>query len=332
MKIKINKQPQGNVLLATMLVTLIVGVMLSSYLTLVSVQNQSTLRSQAWNTSTPVMEAGIEEALTALQYYRSANMASSGWTYNAADGFYHTSGTLRNGSTQNAPNAYSYDVGIKLPPLGQPDQPIIECFGYAPSPAKLATAPDNRLSSPYGMILGAVGLAPLFTPDISTTKRKVRVITKSDPLFSKAMAAKGLIDMNGRWILTDSFDSSDLTGTYNTGGKYDAAKNKAGGDVATDGQLVNVNNAVVMGHVATGPGGTVQVKQWASVGDKFWVPTIGIEPGYATDDMNVDFGTVSVPTAALNTSNTSYTSTSGGANVLTGGLLGTTNYFKLNNL
>src|SRR5256885_4385224 len=157
MKIKINKQPQGNVLLATMLVTFIVGVALSSYLTLVFVQNQATLRSQAWNTSIPVMEAGIEEALTALQYYRSANMASSGWTFNAADGFYHTSGTLRNGSTQNALNAYSYDVGIKLPPLGQPDQPIIECFGYSPSPANLGTAPDNRLSSPYGMILGAVG-------------------------------------------------------------------------------------------------------------------------------------------------------------------------------
>ena len=321
MKIKINKQPQGNVLLATMLFTFIVGVALSSYLTLVSVQNQSTLRSQAWNTSTPVMEAGIEEALTALQYYRSANMASSGWTYNAADGFYHTSGTLRNGSTQNAPNAYSYDVGIKLPPLGQPDQPIIECFGYAPSPAKLATAPDNRLSSPYGMILGAVGLAPLFTPDISTTKRKVRVITRSDPLWPGPISTKGVIDMNGRWIVTDSFDSSDLTGTYNTGGKYDSAKNKSNGNVASNGQLINVNNAVIYGSVATGPGGTVQVKQWASVGDKSWVPTIGIQPGHATDDMNVDFGTVSVPAPVLSASaKTAYSGTSGGANLLTGGI------------
>ena len=333
MKIKINKQPQGNVLLATMLVTLIVGVALSSYLTLVSSQNQSTLRSQAWNNSIPIMEAGIEEALTALQYYRSANMDKSGWTFNAADGFYHTSGTLRNGSTQNAPNAYSYDVGIKLPPLGQPDQPIIECFGYSPSPANLSTVPDNRLSSPYGMILGAVGLAPLFTPDVSTTKRKVRVITKSDPLFSKAMAAQGLIDMNGKWIVTDSFDSSDLTGTYNTGGKYDSSKKKAGGDVATNGQLVNVNNAWVYGSVATGPGGTVQVKQWASVGDKTWVPTIGIQPGHATDDMNVDFGTVTVPAPVLSGSaKTAYNSTSGGVNLLTGGTLGTTNYFRLNDL
>src|SRR5882762_9384974 len=241
MKIKINKRPQGSVLLATMLVTLVVGVALSSYLTLVSVQNQSTLRSQAWNTSIPVMEAGIEEALTALQYYRSANMASSGWTLNPTDGFYHTSGTLRTGSSQNAADAYSYDVGIKLPPPGQPDQPIIECIGYAPSPANLATSYHGA----YGVILG--GLVPLFTPNVATTKRKVRVQTKSDPLFSKAMAAQGIINMNGRWILTDSFDSTDSA--YNTGGKYDSSKNKAGGDVATNGQLVNVNNAVVMGHV-----------------------------------------------------------------------------------
>src|SRR6266480_729676 len=132
MKIKINKQSQGSVLMVTLLATLIVGMVLSSFLTLVSVQNQSTLRSQAWNSSIPVMEAGVEEALTALQYYRSAKMTNSGWTLDPADGFYHTSGSLRNGSSQNAPNAYSYDVGIKLPPLGQPDQPIIECFGYSP--------------------------------------------------------------------------------------------------------------------------------------------------------------------------------------------------------
>src|SRR5437016_4093284 len=178
MKIKINKQPQGSVLMVTLLATLIVGLALSSFLTLVSVQNQSTLRSQAWNSSIPVMEAGVEEALTALQYYRSAKMTNSGWTLNPADGFYHTSGSLRNGSSQNTntQNTYSYDVGIKLPLLGQPDQPIIECFGYTPSPANLATSPDRRLNNAYGMILG--GLVPLFTPDVKTTKRKVQVITK----------------------------------------------------------------------------------------------------------------------------------------------------------
>jgi len=137
MKIKTNKQPQGSMLLVTMLTAFIVGMALASYLTLVSVQNQSTLRSQSWNSAVPVMEAGVEEALTALQYYGTTNLASGGWTLNSYDGFYHTTSTLRNGNSQNG---YSYDVGIKRPALGQPDQPIIESLGYAPAPCSCCAA------------------------------------------------------------------------------------------------------------------------------------------------------------------------------------------------
>ena len=88
MKIKINKQPRGSALLVTMLTALIVGMALASYLTLVSVQNQSTLHSQSWNSAVPVMEAGVEEALTALYYYGTTNLANlvaQGWNLNSAD-------------------------------------------------------------------------------------------------------------------------------------------------------------------------------------------------------------------------------------------------------
>src|SRR5437879_3908004 len=272
MKIKTNKQPQGSALLVTMLTAFIVGMALASYLTLVSVQNQSTLRSQSWNSAVPVMEAGVEEALTALQYYGTTNLAGGGWTLNSTDGFYHRTSSLRSGSTQNgtSQNGYSYDAGIKVPLLGQPDQPIIESIGYAPATLNLATSYRG-----YGMILG--GMIPLFTPDIPSTKRKVHVVAKNDPIFNKAMAAQGVINLNGRFVLTDSFDSSDAA--YNTLGKYDSTKNKANGDVATNGQLINVNNAGIMGHASTGPGGTISLGTWASVGDKAWVSagTIGIQ-------------------------------------------------------
>jgi len=102
--------------------------------------------------------------------------------------------------------------------------------------------------------------------------------------------------------------------------------------VASNGLLVNVNNAGIMGKVSTGPGGTVGVKL-ASIGSKAWVQkgTIGIEPGYASDDMNADFPPASVPTPAI-TGNTSYSGSAAGANLLTGGLPGSPVYFKLNNL
>src|SRR5204863_7404709 len=112
MKIKINKQPQGSILLVTMLTAFIVGMALATYLTLISVQNQSTLRSQSWNSSVPAMEAGVEEALTQVYYSGTTNLAANGFTLNA-DGYYHKSCTLGYG--------VSYDVGIKPPLAGAID-------------------------------------------------------------------------------------------------------------------------------------------------------------------------------------------------------------------
>src|SRR3989441_12721676 len=119
MKIKTNKQPEGSALLVTMLTAFIVGMALASYLTLVSVQNQSTLRSQSWNSAVPAMEAGVEEALTQIYHHGTTNFSTSdGWRLNATDGFYHNIGRLKVGDSKDV---YSYDVGIKPPPSPGPD-------------------------------------------------------------------------------------------------------------------------------------------------------------------------------------------------------------------
>jgi hypothetical protein len=208
-----------------------------------------------------------------------------------------------------------YEVTIK--PV---EPPIIVSYGYVPSPLTPATQ--------LGMILGTV--SPSTVPD-GKLMRKVCVTTMRDPFFSKAMAAEGVINMNGRFILTDSFDSMDASAS--TLGKYDSAKSKGNGDVASNGALINVNNAGIMGKVSTGPGGTVELGSWASVGSKAWVTslTLGIEPGYASDDMNVDFPPVELPTLAL-TGQTTYTTSSGSGKTLVGGVLGSPRYFKLTDL
>jgi len=199
-KIKTGSQPWGSALLATLLTVFIVAMALASFLTMVSVQHQSTLRSQSWNSAVPAMEAGVEEALTQIYHHGTTNFSTSdGWRLNAADGFYHNIGRLKIGDSKEV---YSYDVGIKPPTVPGPDQPVIECLGYAPAPLNLATS----YRSPYGMILG--GLVPTYSPDIPTTKRKVRVIAKRQTPVSYAMLAKGQINMNGNNIATDSFDSA----------------------------------------------------------------------------------------------------------------------------
>ena len=125
--------------------------------------------------------------------------------------------------------------------------------------------------------------------------RIIRTGTKSDPLFAKGLVAKGMIDVNGNNIRTDSFDSSDVV--YNTGGMYDPTKNKDNGDVATNGKMINVGNANIMGHVATGPGGLVNIGPNGAIGSKDWHQGghKGIEPNWVRDDMNVEFPDVDMP-------------------------------------
>jgi hypothetical protein len=117
-------------------------------------------------------------------------------------------------------------------------------------------------------------------------------------IFAKGMVAKGNIDLAGNGISSDSFDSSSTN--YSTNGKYDPAKKKAGGDIATNSSVVDsldVWNAEVYGKVSTGPGGNVKIQK-GSVGSLAWVDSgkTGIQPGWSTDDMNVYFPDVDVPT------------------------------------
>jgi hypothetical protein len=74
-----NSRLHGNILIVTVCVTAILGLALAGYLTLASNQNQLTAHSQVWNSAMPVVEAGIEEALTHLTKNYVTNMESCGW-------------------------------------------------------------------------------------------------------------------------------------------------------------------------------------------------------------------------------------------------------------
>jgi hypothetical protein len=135
------------------------------------------------------------------------------------------------------------------------------------------------------------------TAQYMPSPRTVRVSTTNDMIFAKGMVAKGNIDLAGNGIASDSFDSKNPA--YNSGGKYDSAKKKAGGDIATNSSVVDsldVWNAEIYGKVSTGPGGNVKIQN-GSVGSLGWVDSgkTGVEPGWSTDDMNVYFPDVDVP-------------------------------------
>jgi len=72
---------QGNTLLLTIVVTGLIGFLLAAYLTLVQSQNGANVRSQAWNSAMPLVEAGIEDALQHLNKNGtgSGSLATDGW-------------------------------------------------------------------------------------------------------------------------------------------------------------------------------------------------------------------------------------------------------------
>src|SRR5689334_2637741 len=75
-----NRGRQGHVLAMVLVVVTICAIALMSYLQLVNSQNRAVARSQGWNASVPVMEAGVEEALAHLNANSETGLDVDGWT------------------------------------------------------------------------------------------------------------------------------------------------------------------------------------------------------------------------------------------------------------
>lgn len=258
-----NRHTSGGTLIATLVTSAIIGTAMASYLTMVSVQNRSVMRSLSWNSAIPVLEAGIEEALTHINQNGTAQLQSDEWTRqtdleiggtNLTDTYYVKERTI-------AGSNYRVAISASSPP-------IIYSEGSVTVPGD-----SNRVT------------------------RTVRVTTLNDGMWVKGMVAKEGINLNGQNVKTDSFDSSDSR--YSTGGAYDPAKARDGGDVATNSGIdgiLNVGNANIHGHVSTGPGGSITIGPNGGVGQKSWqASNRGIQPGWVDDDMNVHFPDVSAP-------------------------------------
>ncbi|MGZ4962071.1 MAG: hypothetical protein ACXWC8_05890, partial [Limisphaerales bacterium] len=283
-----NTNERGNVLIVVVCITAIAGLTLASFLSLTAGQSTSVARSQAWNSSIPIVEAGIEEAMTHLNdncTYTDISHPSTNWN---ADGWASTDIGVK--KTTSLPGGSFYTVEIITAAPYSSWNPAVVSEGHVASPFSAA------LVAPLPF------LAALTTDTANNTlntnvARKVSVTCGASALFAKGLVAKKSVDMNGNNVQTDSFDSADPA--YSTQGLYDATKHKANGDVATVSGLVNsvdVGNANISGHISTGPGGTAALGPNGAVGDLAWQGSnTGIEPGYFADDLNVYFPDVKPP-------------------------------------
>lgn len=287
------KHCSASTLLAALLLALIVAGTLASYLLMVHQEYRQVARSQAWNKSLMVSEAGVEEAMAFINKYEGTWTPMTSWTNSAsaaADGW-NVNGNVYFKSNVVSPAEGYYNVYITNVVTNLVQAPIIVSSG---------TAYWNYSSA-----------APPLT-------RTIYVQTRFDALIPGSLVAESTINLQGNNIMVDSFDSSDplhsdwqTTFTYHgtNFGFYpllDAAtKRLATAVVATDQSVINVGGAEVYGYVDTAPGGTASINNNGSVGDLNWIgpnpaapANNGIQAGHAKDDMNVNFTDQALPKVA----------------------------------
>jgi hypothetical protein len=212
-------------------------------------------------------------------------------------------------------------VAILVPPAST-NTPKIFSTGIVPAPL----AP----SSTFAAILGNLTeVSPLEESPARMIRRSALVDTRKQRTFSVAMAADGQIDLKGMNIATDSFNSMTSTGHAYPDPALHPDEIGDQGDVATNSGLVNslsVGNADIMGHISTGPGGSIAIGPGGVVGSADWVQSGThngqIEEDWSSDDMNVDFTDVDIPST---TSSVTYGTTRVGTNVFNF-VLGTGSY------
>jgi hypothetical protein len=253
-----------------------------AYLTLVSSQNTAVTRSQVWNSTVPIIEAGIEDALTHLNTHGWTNIECDGWVRASGDTYQMTRAINTNDNSFYVVTIYNWVAAYSN------NIPDVDSVGYVELPRAYADSGEGPLLAQIDNSRRQIYMG-----------RGVHTRTGRDRIFTKALVARDSIQLNGNGIRTDSFDSSDPA--WSTNGIYDPTRFKSNGDIAVNGSVENggtiaIDNADIFGHVSTGPNGTVALGPNGGVGDATWqASNDGIQPGYRASDMNVSFPDVTCP-------------------------------------
>src|SRR5207248_408407 len=156
------------------------------YLVMTQNQNVAIFRSQTWNNSMAITEAGLEDGLQLINRFAGSFDDITRWTnYTTGDSWDNTSAANVYHIQRSIDTSY-YDVYITN------NGPIL-----GPTLTAVATVPWNfhyttAAAAPQTMF------AAVATPTTSLTLgRAVYMATKKDPLFNVCMAALGQIDLKG---------------------------------------------------------------------------------------------------------------------------------------
>jgi hypothetical protein len=258
MKICISIKPKtsANVLVLTLIITMILGTTLGSYLFLVRTQTVLGTESQAWNSALTLAEAGIEEGMAQINVSHGFINDPTNYQGSITTNWGALSGGVYSKSNTMITGSYSASVFPTNP------GPTITATGYT--------------------------TVPLIGRQIM---RVVQVTTVPTPAFANGIAALTGATTKGSKLTIDSYDSADPA--HSTNGMYNAATRKAGGDIADLNGNVNIQNGSIYGHLKLGPTATYTLNS-GTVGDLNWAGP-GIEPGWLSTDFNIEPADVMAP-------------------------------------
>jgi Tfp pilus assembly protein PilX len=170
---------RGTALLVALFLTTILAVTIAGYLRHSSQQSLLSVRSQTWNLSISVSEAGVEEAMQHLNSNHD-NLAVDGWS--------QSGNTYTVARTLDANTRYTVSINN-----ANPLQPVITSQAFITDPTLIVSTPSPTFAF-TGTTIGDPNKESIKSPAIT---RAVRVTAGRSGLFLKAMVAKHTIDMNG---------------------------------------------------------------------------------------------------------------------------------------
>ena len=250
----------GNVLVICLFTCAVIGIAIASCFAYVRNQMGAAARSQSWNESLVLSEAGIEDGMGLINKYSSTTTARGHWTNTAASDSWSTIGTaplvFR---VRRSISGSQYDVYVTNNADGQPT---------------IRSVASKQFSG------GEV-----------TIQRAIVVKAAPGSLFQGGLIAKGGVSLKGN-VLVDSFNSQVAGANIN--GQYDPSIRRDNGSIASASSNVVANvsasgSVEVYGKIYTGPEDSFINNGGATVGSEAFVDgsTAGVESGFVQNDLNL---------------------------------------------
>jgi Tfp pilus assembly protein PilX len=271
------RRQQGSALLICLMMSAVIGLSLASYLLLTQQEFRSVRRSQTWNRTIPVTEAGVEEALALINKYYGTTNSITNWTTTAtADGW-----------TLLSANVYQLTRY-----LGQ-DSYTVTITNISNSPSIYSVGTLAWSSAAVGgaqPMFAAVGLQSPSSPSTGTSRAVLVQTAPPKSYFLFGILAKKGISITGGGT-NDSVSSLDPNYAANP---WSMALEHANGSIGTiESNIVTAfdeSSSTIYGHVFTGPGSTVGVSGGSGgIGDPTWLASNPgkIENGWTNNNLNI---------------------------------------------